>query len=104
MIHNRLEQRPQVLRIVLGVVLRDARLGDCVQHWKLQLIFARVEIDEQVVDFVQDLLRAGVLPVDLVNYDDRLEVKFQALLEHELRLWQTSFGRIDKKQHTIDHL
>jgi hypothetical protein len=59
-LHHRLEQRPQVLvgtvRLGAGVPV----LGVRVEDRELELLLRRVEVDEEVVDLVQDLLRARV--------------------------------------------
>ena len=44
--------------------------ADGVEHREFKLFFRGVEIDEQVVDFVQHFLRAGVLAVGLADDHD----------------------------------
>ncbi len=68
------EQRLQIYAGLREIGGRCAVLGDGVENGKIQLRFFRVEIDEEVVDFVQHFLRARVGPVDLVDDDDRLQL------------------------------
>jgi len=74
------------------------------QHRKIQLRFIRVEIDEQVIDFVQHFLRARVGAIDLVDHHDRLELGLQGLGQHVTGLGQGAFGRIDQQHDAVDHL
>ena len=67
------------------------------------MIFGRVEIDKEVVDFVEDLFGAGVLAVDLVDGDDDFQVGFQRLLQHEAGLRQGAFGGVDEQDSAVDH-
>jgi len=77
--------------------------GAGVEHRKIQLLLGRVEIDEQVVDFVEDFLNARVRPIDLVDDDHRRQPPFERLPEHETRLRQRAFRRVDEQQHAVDH-
>ena len=69
----------------------------------IQAVFRGVEIDEQVVDFVQHFLRAGVLAVDLVDDHDDLEAAFQRLAEHETGLGQGAFRCVDQQDGAVGH-
>ena len=62
------------------------------------------ELDEEVEDHVEHLVRAGVFAVDLVDDDDRLGAVLERLLQHELRLRLRAVVRIDHEQHAVDHL
>ncbi len=83
---------------------RRSQLGVGVEHGKVELIFARVEIDEQVVNLVQHLLRARVGPVDLVDHQNRRQLGFQRLAQHVAGLRQRTFAGIDQQHHAVDHL
>ena len=74
----------------------DAVARDRVEHRKIELVLVRVEVDEKVVDLVQHLLRPRVLPVDLVDHDDRRQSQFECLLQHEARLRQRPFAGVDQ--------
>jgi hypothetical protein len=68
-----------------------ARVG--VKHGKVELLLARVEVDEQVVHLVQDLLGAGVGAVDLVDHHDRASPASRAFLRTK-RVWGRALGRV----------
>ena len=69
------EERAQILARHRHIGRGRALAGDGVEHGELELVFVRVEVDEQVVDLVQHLLRAGIGAVDLVDDDDRLGLR-----------------------------
>ena len=83
---------------------RRARLGVGVEHGKVELVFAGVEIDEQVVDLVQHFLRARVGAVDLVDDQDRRQLGFQRLAQHVARLRQRAFAGVHQQHHAVHHL
>ncbi len=89
---------------LLEVGRRRAQLGVGVEHGKVELVFAGVEIDEQVVDLVQHFLRARVGTVDLVDHQDRRQLGFQRLAQHVTRLRQRTFAGIDQQHHAVHHL
>ncbi len=67
------------------------------------MVFARVEVDEQVVDFVEHSGRARVGAVDLVQHDDRRQLRSQGLLQHVARLRQRTFAGVDEQDHAVHH-
>ena len=97
------EERPQVLARLADAHARGPCPGARIDHRELDLLLVRVEVDEEVVDLVQDLLRARVRPVDLVDDHERRQPALERLAEHEPRLGQRALGRIDQQQHAVDH-
>ena len=83
---------------------RSARLGDGVEHGKIELRFFGVEVDEQIVDLVQHFLRARVGAVDLVDDHDGRQLGFERLGQHVARLRQRAFGGVDQQHDAVDHL
>ena len=81
-----------------------AQLGVGVEHGKVELVFAGVEIDEEVVDLVEHFLRAGVGPVDLVDHQDRRQLGLERLAEHVARLRQRPFAGVHQQHHAVHHL
>ena len=98
------EQRAQIRAAALDVGGSGAGLGVRVEHGEIELLFLGVEVDEQVVDFVEHFLRARVGAVDLVDDDDRRQVRFERLAEHVARLRQRTFAGIDEQHDAVDHL
>ena len=84
----------------------ERELGDAlarvrVEHGEVELGLVGVEVDEEVVDLVEHLGRAGVLAVDLVDDDHRREPGLERLLEHEARLGQGALGRVHEQQDAV---
>ena len=79
-----------------------AAAGVRVDHREVQLALVGVEVDEQVVDLVQDLDRAGVRPVDLVDHDHRREPGLEGLPQHEAGLGQRALGGVDQEEDAVD--
>ncbi len=61
------------------------------------------EVHEQFVDVVEDLGRASIAAVDLVDRDDDREPARHRLLEDVARLRQRPLGRVDEQQDRVDH-
>src|ERR1700761_8915516 len=99
-----LEEGLEVGSVSVGLELRDAGFGVRVDNREIKLVFGRVEIDEQIVDFVQDLLNAGVGAVDFVDDDDRRELGFESFHEHVAGLWEGTFAGVDEEHDAVDDL
>src|SRR5207249_15246 len=56
-----------------------ARPGVRVEDRELELVFGRLQVDEEVVDLVEHLGGARVAPVDLVDDDDRRQARLERL-------------------------
>ena len=102
-VHDRVEQRTQILSRLVRRQAGGAGTGARVQHRKVELLLRRVEIDEEVVDFVQDFLNASVRAIDLVDDDDRRQPALERLAQDEARLRQRPLGRVHEQQHAVDH-
>ena len=74
-----------------------------IDHGKIELVFGRVEIDEEIVNFIEHLGRTRVGPVDFVQHHDRRQLGRQRLLQDVARLRQRPFARIDEHEHAIHH-
>ena len=89
-----------------SVVRREPRLalaGDRVHDRELDLLGARVEVEEELVDLVDDLGDACVGPVDLVHDEHDRQARLERLAQHEARLRQRALGGVDEQEHPVDH-
>ena len=101
---DRVEQRPEVRPLSFARRVLDVPApGVRVEHRELEQVLGGVEVDEQVVDLVQDLLRPGVVPVDLVDDDDRRQAALERLAQHEPGLRQRPLGGVHEQQHAVHH-
>jgi hypothetical protein len=95
----RIEQR-------LGAVGRGpagAAAGVAVQHREVELVLVGVEVDEEVVDLIEHLLRASVRAIDLVDHHDGGKLRFERLAQDEAGLRQRPLAGIDQQHHAVDH-
>ena len=103
MLDDHLEQRLQIGEFPVGCSSTFSFTGNGVDDRKLDLLLGGVQVDEQVVDFVQDFRGARVLTVDLVDHHDRGQSQFERLGQHESRLRQRAFCGVDEQHDAIDH-
>ncbi len=101
---DRFEERLERVALVGERALGDAGFGVGEDHRKVGLLVVGAELDEEVEGLVDDLLRAGVFAVDLVDHDDRAQVELERLLQNEARLRHDAFGGVDQQQHALHHL
>ena len=92
-----------VLAIIGKILFSDTVTRDRVENREFDLLIVCPEIDKEVVDLVEDLLRSRIRPIDLVDDHNRREPPFERLAQHESRLRQRSFRRIDEQHHAVDH-
>src|SRR5581483_4579534 len=103
-LQDSLEQRLQVFAPAFGVDGRGSRLRIGVENGKLQLIFLRVEIDEEVVDLIKDFLGTGIGAVDLVDDEDGRKFRLERLAQHVASLGQRTFAGVHQQHDAVDHL
>src|SRR5450759_338308 len=89
LLKHQLEEWCQVLRWIVEVHSRFAVTARSIDNREVQLLFGGVEFDEQVEGLVNDFLDTGILPVDLVDNNDRPEIELESFLKDEpcLRHW-----------------
>jgi hypothetical protein len=102
-IHDRFEQRKQVLRIVANLAMghTGARVG--VDNRKVELILGGVEIDEEIVDFVEDFFRPRVGAVNFIQDHDWRKLGRECLLENVAGLRERAFAGVNEEHHAVDH-
>ncbi len=104
MFDDGVEQRLQRGRRIFERRFGDAGLGVGIEHRKIELVDSGVEIDEQVVNFVEHFLRTRVLAIDLVDHDDGRQVRFERFREHVAGLRQRTFAGVDQQHDAVDDL
>ena len=100
---EQLEQRVEVGAGHGQVAGRRAQLRVRVHDRELDLVLVGAEVHEQLVDVVEDLRRAGVGAVDLVERDDDGQPARHRLLQDVAGLRERALGRVDQQQHAVDH-
>src|ERR1035441_4753318 len=103
-LHDGVEEGPQIGGRIFHFALGDAGLGDGVEHRKIELVFGGVQVDEEIVDLVEDLRDAGIRPIDFVDDHDGGKLVFQRLAEHVAGLWKRPFAGVHQQHDAIDNL
>ena len=93
----------KIFGIVADLVMGDAVARVGIDHGEIELIFGGVEIDEQVIDFIENFRGARVDAVDFVQHDDRRQLGGQRLLQDVAGLRQRAFAGVHEKDHAIHH-
>ena len=77
MIHDRLKQRIDILVGILRIIADDPLSGNAIKDREIQLLIRCTQIQEQIIDLIDDLIDPGILLIDLVDEQDRIETGFQ---------------------------
>ena len=93
-----------VIEMALPLLGGEAELGRGVDGGEIELGVGGVKLEEELEDHVEDLVRAGVVAVDLVDDNDGLRADFERLAEHELGLRLRTVEGIDDEHDAVDHL
>ena len=101
---DQVEQRFDVPLGGVGVVRGEATLARGEDVREVELLLAGAQFDEAVEDLVQNLVGAGVGPVDLVDDDDRPDAVGERLAQDEFGLRHRAFERVDQDQGPVGHL
>src|SRR5437763_1138477 len=74
-----------------------------VDDRELDLRLVGVEVEKELVHLVDDLLRPGVGPVDLVDDEHDGQVRLEGLAQHEACLRERPLARVDEQQDDVAH-
>ena len=100
---EQVQEGPQVRAWNREVHRGRPELGVRVDDREVDLVVVRAEIDEQLVDGIEDLGRASVAAVDLVQGHDDRQLPGHRLLEDVAGLRQWPLGGIDEEENAVDH-
>ena len=67
------------------------------------MLFASIEVNEQIVDLVEHFLRAGIGAVDLVDDHYGRQPGFQRLAQYVAGLRQRALAGIDQQHDAVNH-
>ena len=98
-----IQQRCEVGTLLVQFVLCNTLLGNAVDGREVNLLVGCPERKEELKHLVEDFMRPCVLPVNLVDDDNRFEVKIQRFLENEFGSGERTFRRIDQQKNPFDH-
>ena len=101
MVDDGVEERLEVFAGNCQIEGCGAELAVGVDNGEVELIFSCVEIDEEVIDFVQDFFGAGVGTVDLVYDENGRELRFKGLVKDVAGLRQRAFRGVDEQDDAV---
>ena len=104
MLNYRIKQGLHVLGLIGKLEDRDSRLCRRVNERRVELVFARVELNEEVEYLVNDSLGIGLGTVDLVDADDDRQAQLQGLLQNELGLGHRALKCVNDEDYAVNHL
>ena len=79
MLQDRFKQRLDAVAGGVHVILHDAFARDPIEDREIELLVGRVQIQEQLIDFIDDFLRALIFLIDLVDEQGSAAVRIPAL-------------------------
>jgi hypothetical protein len=100
---DQIEDRTEVLLLVLQLADRVALAARRVDHREVELLVRRAERHEQLEHLIHHLVRVDARAIDLVDDDDRRQAHLERLLGDEAGLRHRAFVGIDEQEHRIDH-
>src|SRR5258707_8191538 len=103
-IDDRLKQRTQIFARRSLMHGSGSCLGVRIKDGEIKLLFLGIEINKEVVHLVKNFLRTGIRPVDLINDQNRLQVRLKGLAQYVTSLRQRAFARVHQQHDAVDHL
>src|SRR5712672_11020 len=98
-----LEERQEIFRVVADFAMGHAVACVGVDDGEIELVFGGVEIDEEIVDFVEHFLGASVGAINFVEHDDWRKLGGKGLLQNIASLRQRAFAGVNQDNYAIDH-
>ncbi len=101
--HDRFEERRHVFAVLVDLAHGEAVLGAGVNDREIELLVVRLQLDEEIEDHVEHLVRARVFAIDFVDDDDRLDLVLERFFEDETCLRLRAVVRVDDEKNAVDH-
>ena len=102
-VDNGFKQRCEVGAHLIGTIGGNALPGRAENGGGVELLVGGVQIQEQLQDFIHDLMDPGVGTVHLVDHHDDLVSQLQGLLEDEPGLGHGAFCGVHQQKDAVDH-
>ena len=88
------------MNLAHGEPVLRARVNDR----EIELLVVRLQLDEEIENHVEHLVRARVFAIDFIDHDDRFHLVLKRLAQNETRLRLRSIVRVHHEQNAIHHL
>src|SRR5690606_21567694 len=92
------KRKPVVASHIVGQAC-EARKARCIDNRKIQLLFGGSQLVKQIKGGVDDVVRAGTLPVNLVDHNDRFQTKAKCLACDESGLRHGAFNSVNQQEY-----
>src|SRR5207302_1989039 len=103
-VEDGVEERAQIFAGLFRGERAGASLGIGIEHGKLELLFFGVEINKEIVNFVEHFLRAGVGAVDFVDDHNGRQAGLKGFGKNVASLRQRPFAGVHQQHDAINHL
>ena len=100
---NYFEQRLQRIAFLIHGQLGNTVTGGSQNNRELQLIFICIQFNEQVQNFINNLINTLVRTVNLVDDNNRFQVLLQCFTQYVFGLRHRAFISINQQQYAINH-
>ena len=101
MFENRVHQRKHGIARPVEHLVGPAILAAAIEHRKIELVVAGIQLYEQVEYLVVHIVRTRVGFIDLIDDHHRLQVQLQRLVEYKAGLRHRPLGGIDQQQDAV---
>src|SRR5690606_4885553 len=102
-LENGVEKRTHVAASHIVGQACEARKARCIDNRKIQLLFGGSQLVKQIKGGVDDMVRAGTLPVNLVDHNDRFQTKAKCLACDESGLRHGAFNSVNQQEYAVNH-
>ena len=89
---------------VFRIIYDNALSCYAVKDREIELLVVRVEVHKKFIYFIDDFFYSGVLFVEFIYQEDRVESLFQRLIEHETCLRHRSLAAVHEQYDRIHSL
>ena len=102
-IQNCFKKRIQIYRLVFQFMFGNSIPADCIQYRKLKLILSCVQVNEEIIYFIQNFWYTSVLSINFIDHNQNLFLAFKGFFQHKPCLRQRSFRGINQQNRAINH-
>src|SRR5438552_9759061 len=79
-------------------------LRACVNDREIELVIGRFKLNKKIENQIKYFVRSRVFAIDLIYYNDRLDLILESFAQNEARLGLRTVMGIDNQESSVDHL
>src|ERR1051325_4112423 len=104
MFNNRLKQGCHVLAVLMQFSHGITILGASINNGEIELRISRFKLNKKIKNQIKHFVRSCVFAIDLIDYNDRLDLVLEGFAQNKARLHLRTVMCIDDQEGAIDHL